>query len=238
MKENNNKYFYIKIKENFFEDPVIMRLENMKDGFQYSSILLKLYLISLRFGGKIMLNENIPLNIKDLSNITRHKTRILDGAIKMFIELKLMEILPDGSMYMLNINNYIGKSSNEADRQRDYQNRINEDRLSCKKSNNEPNIISNGLPTTKKDLYSKEDLNHTLKEESQERNHYIDWDELMKNVSEHDYNKIVDWVNDTESSSDIMSPEKLNREYNEIFDKIKNCKTQYIMNPNVNCFKD
>lgn len=195
MKENNNKYFYIKIKENFFEDPVIMRLESMQDGFQYSSILLKLYLISLKFSGKIMLNENIPLNIKDLSNITRHKIRILDSAIKIFIELKLMEILPDGSMYMLNINNYIGKSSSEADRQRDYQNRINKDRESCKKPNIESNMISNGLPTTELDLYSKEDLNHNLKEDSPERNHYIDLDKIKNKVSYGEFKKIEEQYN-------------------------------------------
>lgn len=44
---DNRKYYYLKLKENFFDSDSIVLLEDMKDGILYSNILLKLYLKSL-----------------------------------------------------------------------------------------------------------------------------------------------------------------------------------------------
>ena len=40
---DNRKYYYLKLKENFFDSDSIVLLEDMKDGILYSNILLKLY---------------------------------------------------------------------------------------------------------------------------------------------------------------------------------------------------
>lgn len=61
----------------------------------------------------------------------------LEKALDIFKELGLIEILDSGAIYMMDIQNFIGKSSTEADRQREYYNRIERDKankVSCKKS--------------------------------------------------------------------------------------------------------
>ena len=58
---DNRKYYYLKLKENYFDEDAIVLLESMQDGILYSNILLKLYLKSLKNGGKLQLDENIPL---------------------------------------------------------------------------------------------------------------------------------------------------------------------------------
>ena len=55
---DNRKYYYLKLKENFFDSDSIVLLEDMKDGILYSNILLKLYLKSLKNGGKLQLDEH------------------------------------------------------------------------------------------------------------------------------------------------------------------------------------
>jgi len=57
---DNRKYYYLKLKESYFDDDAIVLLESMQDGVIYSNILLKLYLKSLKNGGKLQLDENIP----------------------------------------------------------------------------------------------------------------------------------------------------------------------------------
>ena len=47
---DNRKYYYLKLKENFFDSDSIVLLEDMKDGILYSNILLKLYLSSRWYG--------------------------------------------------------------------------------------------------------------------------------------------------------------------------------------------
>lgn len=45
---DNRKYYYLKLKENFFIDEKMVILESMQDGLFYSNLLLKMYLMSLK----------------------------------------------------------------------------------------------------------------------------------------------------------------------------------------------
>ena len=70
---DNRKYYYLKLKENFFDSDSIVLLEDMKDGILYSNILLKLYLKSLKNGGKLQLDEHIPYTAQMIATLTRHQ---------------------------------------------------------------------------------------------------------------------------------------------------------------------
>ena len=48
----NKKYYFLKLKEDFFDQREIVVLESSKDGVLYVNILLKLYLKSLQHDGK------------------------------------------------------------------------------------------------------------------------------------------------------------------------------------------
>ena len=128
---DNKKYYYLKLKENFFESDSMILLESMKDGYLYSNILMKLYLRSLKDNGRLMLNGTIPYNSQMLASVTRHQVGTLEKALDIFKELGLIEILDSGAIYMMDIQNFMGRSSTEADRQRKYYNRI-ESEKSCK----------------------------------------------------------------------------------------------------------
>ena len=103
-------------------------LESLPDGMLYSNILMKLYLRSLKREGKLMISDRIPLNPVALSQITRHSVGDVEKAIKVLQELELIEILDNGAIYMLDIQNFIGKSSTEADRIRDYRKKIDSEK--------------------------------------------------------------------------------------------------------------
>lgn len=113
---DNKKYYYLKLKENFFESDEAIILESMPDGYIYSNILLKLYLRSLKNDGLLMFNNLIPYNAQMLATITRHQVGTIEKAIQIFRDLQLIEILDNGAIYMTNIQNFVGKSSTEADR--------------------------------------------------------------------------------------------------------------------------
>lgn len=127
---DNKKYYYLKLKENFFESDSMVLLENMKDGYLYSNILLKLYLRSLKDGGRLMLNGAIPYNSQMLASVTRHQVGTLEKALDIFKELGLIEVLDSGAIYMMDIQNFIGESSSEGDRKREYRARIEKEKAS------------------------------------------------------------------------------------------------------------
>ena len=132
---DNKKYYYLKLKDNFFDSDEMIVLESMQDGYLYSNILLKLYLRSLKNEGKLMFNDRIPFNSNMLSQVTRHNVGVVEKAMRIFQELNLIEVLDNGAIYMLDIQNFIGESSTEADRIRAYRNRISVEkgqaRLEC-----------------------------------------------------------------------------------------------------------
>ena len=121
---DNKKYYYMKLKENFFSDDSIVILEGMPDGYLYSNILLKLYLKSIKNQGKLILNDYIPYSPTMLAQLTGHSVGTMEKALNIFKQLGLIEVLDNGTIYMLDIQNYIGKSSTEADRIRAYRNKI------------------------------------------------------------------------------------------------------------------
>ena len=125
---DNKHYYYIKLKADYFDTDEMIVLESMPDGYKYSNILLKFILRSLRNEGKLMFNNKIPFNSVMLSQVTRHSVGDIEKAVKLFQDLNLIEILENGAIYINDIQNFIGKSSTEADRKRDYRNRIDDDK--------------------------------------------------------------------------------------------------------------
>ena len=125
---DNKKYYYLKLKDNFFDSPEIKVLESMPNGYKYSNLLLKLYLKSLKYEGALRLNEYIPYNTEMIAAVVGMDIDTVKVAFEIFKQLKLIEILSDGTIYMLEIQNFIGESSTEADRKRNYRKRIEEER--------------------------------------------------------------------------------------------------------------
>lgn len=125
---DNKKYYYLKLKENHFESDEMIVLESMPDGYKYSNILLKLYLRSLKNGGKLMFNDRIPFNSTMLSQVTRHSIGDIERAVKIFQELGLIEVLDNGAIYLNDIQNFIGKGSTEAERKAIYRAKIDEEK--------------------------------------------------------------------------------------------------------------
>ena len=99
----NKKYFFLRLKENYFEQDAIVLLESMPDGILYSNILLKLYLKSLKHDGKLQLDEGIPLTTPMLAALFRQQVGTIEHALKIFAELGLVERLDNGVLYMTNI---------------------------------------------------------------------------------------------------------------------------------------
>lgn len=126
---DSKKYYYLKLKENFFDSDEMIILESMPDGHLYSNVLLKLYLRSLKNNGKLMFNDRIPYNSTALAQVTRHSVGVIEKSLNIFNELGIIDVLDDGAIYMSDIQNFIGESSTEADRKRIYRTKIEAEKI-------------------------------------------------------------------------------------------------------------
>ena len=125
----NRRFYYLKLKENFYNSETMVVLESMPDGLLYSNLLLKMYLMSLKSGGILMLNEHLPHTVQTIATFTRHQIGTVERAIKVFMEFGLVEVLTDGAFYMADIQLLIGQSSTEGERKKRERSRLQRQKL-------------------------------------------------------------------------------------------------------------
>ena len=115
----NKKFFWLKLKEDFFESDEIKILESLPNGMAYSNFYLKLLCKSIKNNGVLRLRNVIPYTVEMLSSMTNTNIDIARGAIEKLIALNMVEVLDDGALYMLDIENMIGSETDSAQRMRE-----------------------------------------------------------------------------------------------------------------------
>lgn len=123
----DKKYYWLKLKNNFFDRKDIKIMEGMENGKDYIIFLLKLKLRSLEDEGYLRISDAIPYDEKMLSTITNTDIDIVRSAMKVFKEFGLIEILEDRTIYMSCIEQLIGSETSGAERVRRF--RAKKDRL-------------------------------------------------------------------------------------------------------------
>ncbi len=112
----NKKYYFLKLKEDFFREETIVLLEDMKDGFLYSNILLKMYLLSLKHEGQLILSQGIAYTPQMIATLTHHQVGTVERALQIFGQLRLVEERTDGIFFMPCIPLLLGQATSEAQR--------------------------------------------------------------------------------------------------------------------------
>jgi len=125
----NRKYYYMKLKENFFTTEKMVILESAQDGLLYSNLLLKMYLMSLKHSGILMLGDGLPHTPQTIATFTRHQISTVERALKLFTEFGFVEVLTDGAYYMADIQLLIGQSSTEGERKKKERMRLKRQNL-------------------------------------------------------------------------------------------------------------
>ena len=205
---DNKKYYYLKLKENFFDSEEMIILQNMPDGYLYSDILMKLYLRSLKNSGKLMFKDLIPYTPSALAQVVRHQIGTVEKALRIFQDLGLIEILDNGAIYMLDIQNFIGESSTEADRIRNYRSRIKKDVQMLQQTNNKsiPEIELEKEIDINNNIYGQDKLDQQQQEESVKTLWEEQFEEFYKNypkkVKKQDVKK---WFKKNKPSSELFS---------------------------------
>ena len=117
------KYYWLKLKRDFFKRHDIRIVEEMPNGKEYILFYLKLLCESVDHDGSLRFSDEIPYNEIMLSVITNTNVDIVRAACKMFTELKMMDVLDDGTLYMREVNTMIGSAANNdnANRQRKFR---------------------------------------------------------------------------------------------------------------------
>ena len=154
------KYYWLKLKKDFFKRHDIRIIEAMPNGKDYVLFYLKLLVESISHDGKLRFSETIPYNDDMLSTITNTNVDIIRTAVKIFTELGFMELFDDGTIYLRETNLMLGNETEWAKKKRDYRDSkaleiTNEDIVPSLSDKSKRQEIDNISP--KGDIYYKEE---------------------------------------------------------------------------------
>ena len=129
---DNKKYYYLKLKDNYFDQDNIKLLEAQENGHLHSLIIIKLYLKACKYDGQLKMTETIPYNPKDINSLATvigHDVDNVKEALRIAMNLNIITILESGEIWLTEMQNFIGESSSEADRKREYRNSLKESKV-------------------------------------------------------------------------------------------------------------
>lgn len=117
----NKKFYWLKLKRDFFKRHDIRVIESMPNGKDYVLFYLKLMVESIDHEGALRFSETIPYNEDMLAVITNTNVDIVRSAMKLFESLELVEIFDDQTVYMREVERLTGSETKWAEKKRMYR---------------------------------------------------------------------------------------------------------------------
>lgn len=191
----SKKYFWLRLKRDFFKRHDIRIIEAMPNGKDYILFYLKLLCESVDHEGNLRFSDQIPYNEEMLSTLTNTNVDIVRSAIKIFTELGMMEILDDGTYFMNEVQKMIGCETEWAEKKRKFREKLN------KKEDNVL-LVSSECPHsvhTMSDKSKSIEIDIELEKEIEKESEVVYQDNYHSH-SPIDYKKILDMFNQICSS--------------------------------------
>ena len=213
-KYNNSRFYWLQLKEDFFDEDAIDWLEDQPNGKEYSLFYLKLCLKSLRTNGILIRKVGellIPYDHIKLGELTKTNPDTVIVAMELLQKIGLVKKLENGELYMTEVEKMIGSQSIGAfkkQQQRITNSTIKEIESGQRVDNCPPNIdieldidkdIDKDIDINKedisKDISKKKKITHFIKPTIEEIKAYCD--ERKNNIDPEyffDYNEARGWM--------------------------------------------
>lgn len=111
------KYYWLKLKEDFFDDDTIEWIEEQPNGKEHCLFYLKLCLKSLKTNGILIRNVGqmlIPYDVEKLAEVTKTAPDTVRVAMETFKRTGLVQILENGEIYVSQLKNMVGSETDKA----------------------------------------------------------------------------------------------------------------------------
>lgn len=171
MAEKDKRYYWLRLKRDFFKRHDIRIIEAMPNGKDYILFYLKLLCESVDHDGNLRFSDQIPYNEDMLATITNTNIDVVRSAIKIFTQLNMMELMDDGTFYMNEVQKMIGSESYWAEKKR---NQRDTERLSLDNNWTMSNEIGQcpTCPSKSKSKSKSKEIDKEIDKENRERIQY------------------------------------------------------------------
>ena len=121
MAKKVKRFYWLKLKEDFFDEDTMGWLEEQDNGKEYCLFYLKLCLKSLKSDGVLVRKVGdmlIPYDIAKIAEITKTQVDIANGALNLLKQIGYIQVLDSGGLFLTQIENMTGSETDAAERQR------------------------------------------------------------------------------------------------------------------------
>lgn len=117
----SKKYYWLKLKEDFFQEDAIAWIEEQEKGKEYCLFYLKLCLKSLKSNGLLIRNVGnllVPYDPKTLAKITNTDIDTVRVSMEILTKIGLIQILENGEIFITQLQNMVGSETKWAEKKR------------------------------------------------------------------------------------------------------------------------
>lgn len=121
MAKKVKRYYWLKLKEDFFDEDTMGWLEEQDNGKEYCLFYLKLCLKSLKSDGVLVRKVGdmlIPYDIAKIAEITKTQVDIANGGLNLLKQIGYIQVLDSGGLFLTQIEYMTGSETDAAERQR------------------------------------------------------------------------------------------------------------------------
>ena len=121
MSENTKKYFWLKLKDDFFDEKYIKALRRLPQGDSLVIVYLKMQLKSLKTEGIIKYEQILPDAVSELAMLLDEDENVVRLAIEALIKFGIVERWENQTFYMVAMQELIGSETAGAARVRKHR---------------------------------------------------------------------------------------------------------------------
>lgn len=156
---SNKRFYWLKLKENFFESDTMSWLEEQPNGKEYSLLYLKLCLKSIKTNGVLIRKVGqmlVPYDAQTLSKLTNTDHDTVLVAMELYKRMGLVSILENGAIYLPELEQMVGSETNKAQLMRNKRMREKQNKLES--GNNVTTALPNSYTEIERDKEKEKEL--------------------------------------------------------------------------------
>lgn len=189
------RYYWLKLKEDYFNSPKIKKLRKIAGGDTYTIIYLKMQLLSIKNGGVIQFENIEPTLEEELALKLDEDIENVKITLAFLQSQSLMEMNENNEYLLLEASNCIGSEGQSAERKRRFDERKKENALLCNGSVTEVKrnyiSISNSISNSNSSSSSNKEKRKVVgKEKEEDLVSYGEEFNLVK-MTQEEYKKLV-----------------------------------------------
>jgi len=124
---DSKKYYWLRLKEDFFDSKHIRYLRSQPDGDKMTIVYLQLQLKSMKTVGVLKYDKLLPSCNEEIAFDLGEPLELINNTISLLKKLNLVEELDDQSLYLSAVKDVVGSETKAAERMRKMRSEKTED---------------------------------------------------------------------------------------------------------------